>query len=58
MKILLVEDDLMLSQAIKNFCVLGHHTVKQVFDGEEAYNTISINDDYDVYIIDINLPNI
>ena len=56
MKIFLVEDDSDLNTIIYDiFCSLGYE-VASYKDGKEAFNNI-INE-YDLYIIDLNLPNV
>lgn len=55
MNILLIEDNRMLSQSIENFLHMKNFHVTPCFDGEAAIYTIDRND-YDLYIIDINLP--
>ena len=56
MKILIVEDDIQLNTTITNFLVLKNYEVKSVFDGKKALKLI--NDDFDMFIIDINIPEI
>ena len=56
MKIFLVEDDSDLNTIIYDiFCSLGYE-VATYKDGKEAFNNII--DEYDLYIIDLNLPNV
>lgn len=57
MKILLVEDEKKLSQAVKYILTKNEYTVDTVFDGEEglAYSLLKI---YDLIILDIMLPKI
>ena len=57
MKVLLIEDDIQLNTTITNFLQLIQYNVKSIFDGEVAINTID-ESDFDLYIIDINIPNI
>ena len=56
MKLLIVEDDIQLNTTITNFLVLKNYEVKSVFDGKKALKLI--NDDFDMFIIDINIPEI
>lgn len=56
MKILLLEDDIALNRAIKKITELDSHTTTPFFDGKEVYNDLSQS--YDLYILDINVPNI
>ena len=56
MKIFLVEDDHELNKSITStFNALGYK-VATYMDGKEAFD--NINMDYDIFLIDINLPNI
>lgn len=55
MKIFLLEDDYSLNEAIKEIIELENHVVDNFYDGEIAFNNIS--NDYDLYILDINIPN-
>jgi DNA-binding response OmpR family regulator len=55
MKILIVEDDIQLGRALKKNLETKGYEVKHIEDGEDAFNDILIND-YDVYLLDINLP--
>ena len=56
MKIFLLEDDYSLNEAIKEIIQLENHIVDNFYDGDVAFNNIS--NDYDLYILDINIPNI
>jgi DNA-binding response OmpR family regulator len=56
MKILLLEDDIALNRAIKKITQLDGHTTRSFFDGQDVYD--SLEDRYDLYILDINVPNI
>jgi DNA-binding response OmpR family regulator len=57
MKILLVEDDKQLGRALKKTLEAKGFEVNHIEDGEDAFNDILINN-YDVYLLDINLPKI
>ncbi len=57
MKILLIEDDIQLNKTIKKFLELQKYNVVSVLDGDDAITTIDTHN-FDMYIIDINLPNI
>ncbi len=57
MKVLIVEDDIQLNTTIKRFLELQNNNVESTLDGAEAILLIDSNK-YDIYIIDINLPNI
>lgn len=56
MKIFLLEDDYSLNEAIKEIIKLENHCVDNFYEGDVAFNNISNN--YDLYILDINTPNI
>jgi DNA-binding response OmpR family regulator len=56
MKILLLEDDIPLNTAITKVLQLESHSVDSFHDGEKAYEVIT--NPYDLYILDINVPNI
>ena len=55
MKILLLEDDASLNNAIKNALEIKGYEVKQFFNGEDAFNE---DDRFDLYILDINVPGL
>jgi len=57
MNILLIEDDIQLNVTIETFLKFKNHTVTPLLDGEVALEHIDMIQ-YDMYIIDINLPNI
>jgi len=54
-KIFLLEDDKDLNESIKEALNLIGFEVKGFFDGEEASNAV-MSEDFDFYIIDINVP--
>lgn len=56
MKIFLLEDDYSLNEAITEIIELESYIVDCFYDGEIAFNSIS--NEYDLYILDINIPNI
>jgi DNA-binding response OmpR family regulator len=57
MKILLVEDDKQLGRALKKTLNAKGYEVNHIEDGEDAFNDILIHE-YDVFLLDINLPKI
>lgn len=57
MRILQIEDDLQLNNTLKKF-LSRKHTVTEISDGEKAVEILDSNDTFELYIIDINLPNI
>lgn len=56
-KILLVEDDLDLSDRIKDFLVKEGHVTEQVADGNDADHRVKYYD-YDLIVLDWELPGI
>jgi len=58
MKILLLEDEVMLQSAIVEYLVeTRDYDIDAYEDGEDAYNAI-YEDNYDMFIFDINTPSI
>ena len=56
MKVLLLEDELMLQGAIKEYLSDSGFEVTAFEDGQEAYENIASNS-YDLFIFDINTPS-
>ncbi len=56
MKILIIEDDKIFSNAIVDFCESNQHDIVVAYDGIKAVEKID-NTIFDLYIIDINLPS-
>ncbi|WP_455756611.1 response regulator transcription factor [Sulfurimonas sp.] len=56
MKILLLEDEIMLNESIQEYLETLGHSIDTYFDGLEAFNSIK-NNSYDLLILDINVPN-
>lgn len=57
MKILLLEDEVMLNESICEYLEAEGHRVESFFDGKKAFEVIRENL-YDLLILDINVPNI
>ncbi|WP_373034623.1 response regulator transcription factor [Sulfurimonas sp.] len=57
MKILLLEDEVMLNESICEYLESDGHRVETFFDGSEAFEAIK-NNLYDLLILDINVPGI
>ena len=57
MKILLLEDDVILQEIIEEFLLESGYDVEAFFDGEKALDTIGTNA-YDMLLLDVNVPNI
>ncbi|MDB5185161.1 MAG: ykoG [Candidatus Saccharibacteria bacterium] len=55
MKILVVEDEHRIAQAIKQGLEQESYAVDVCYDGEDGYNTAA-NDEYDVIILDVMMP--
>ena len=56
MKILLLEDDVALNRAIKKVIEIDKHTAVAYLDGQDVLD--NLDKQYDLYILDINVPNI
>lgn len=56
MKIFLLEDDYSLNETIKEMLEINNHKITSFYDGEVAYKNIF--DNYDLYILDINIPSL
>ncbi len=56
MKILLLEDEVMLNESIAEYLEENGHKIDSFFDGMEAYNAMR-DSSYDLFILDINVPN-
>ena len=57
MNVLLIEDDIQLNTTITNFLRFKNYEVSSLVDGEKALSYID-DTRYDLFIIDINIPNI
>lgn len=57
MKILLLEDEIMLQEAMKEYLQDTGYTVDSFEDGQEAYKAAS-STAYDLFIFDINTPSV
>ena len=57
MRVLLLEDELMLQSAIEEYLAATGYEVDACEDGEEAYRTVG-EKRYDLFIFDINTPSI
>ena len=57
MKLLLLEDDPVLSNEIKDFFKSKEIVIDTVFDGNLFFKQIK-NNQYDIYLLDINVPKI
>ncbi|MGL5346765.1 MAG: response regulator transcription factor [Peptostreptococcaceae bacterium] len=55
MKLLLVEDEIQLSEALSQILIKNNYTVDTVFDGEDGLD-YGLTDIYDAIILDIMLP--
>lgn len=56
MKILLLEDELMLNESIEEYLVMLGHQVISFADGKDALE--AINDTIDMLVLDVNTPSI
>jgi DNA-binding response OmpR family regulator len=57
MKILLLEDEVMLNESIQEFLESEGHTVESYLDGLVAFDDLKSNS-YDLLILDINVPGL
>jgi len=57
MKILLLEDDVILQEIIEEYLVEQDYDVESFFDGEKALDAIG-TDSYDMLLLDVNVPGI
>jgi DNA-binding response OmpR family regulator len=57
MKVLLLEDELMLQSAIREYLTDTGYEVTAFEDGQDAYKS-AFEDNYDLFIFDINTPGI
>jgi len=57
MKILLLEDDVILQEIIEEFLVEAEYEVESFFDGEKALDAIGAGS-YGMLLLDVNVPNI
>ena len=57
MKILLLEDDIILSEIIEEYLQKLNHTVICSFDGEEA-EILCFDEKFDLLLLDVNVPNL
>ncbi len=57
MKILLLEDDVILQEIIEEFLIEEGYSVESFFDGEKALDAIGVGI-YDMLLLDVNVPNI
>jgi len=55
MKILLLEDEVMLNESISEYLEVDGHSVESFFDGLSAFERIQ-SESYDLLILDINVP--
>ena len=57
MKILLLEDEIMLNESICEYLESLGHIIEAYIDGKTAFEAMKIQK-YDLYILDINVPHI
>ena len=55
MKILIVDDERMIREVIKEYCLEENYIVDEAEDGDEAFNKLNSNE-YDLMILDIMMP--
>lgn len=57
MKVLIVDDEELIRNIIKEYCLSENYSVMLASDGEEALNILSTNNDIDIIVLDIMMPN-
>ncbi|MBP7742232.1 MAG: response regulator transcription factor [Aliarcobacter sp.] len=57
MRILLLEDDLILNEILQEHLIEREHTVFSVFTGNDAQDAI-YSKNFDILLLDVNVPNI
>jgi two-component system copper resistance phosphate regulon response regulator CusR len=57
MRILIIEDDHKIAQAVKEGLAQESYAVDVAYDGEDGLNT-ALNDDYDLILLDVMLPKL
>jgi len=57
LKILLLEDDIILNELVEEFLISLGHTVTCAYDGEEALDTIFENT-FDILLFDVGIPTL
>lgn len=57
MKILLLEDDIILNELVEEFLQSIGHEVRCEYDGLEALSTID-EDSFDLFLLDVGIPNL
>ena len=57
MKILLLEDDVILQDILEEFLLETGYEVESFYDGEKALDAMGVNR-YDMLLLDVNVPNI
>jgi two-component system OmpR family response regulator len=58
MKVLLLEDDVILQEIIEEFLLESGYEVESFFDGEKALDAIGDSRGYDMLLLDVNVPSI
>ena len=57
MKVLIVDDEELIRNIIKEYCLNENYSVVLASDGEEALNILTKESDIDIVILDIMMPN-
>ena len=57
MKVLVIEDDIQLNTTVSDFLRDNGYDVTSHYDGDDSIKEID-STEYDLYVIDINIPNI
>ena len=56
-KILIIEDDIAISEMVKNYLIKDGFNITTAFDGEEGIVKY-LNDDFDLIILDLMMPKL
>lgn len=57
LKLLLIEDDPLLASTLIETLAVENQRVERIADGGEALASLSLDHDYDLILLDLNLPN-
>ena len=56
MKVLIVDDEELIRNIIKDYCINEGYSCIEASDGEDAINVINNNNDIDIMVLDIMMP--
>ena len=58
MKVLIVDDEELIRNVIKEYCLLDNYEVIEASNGLEAINKVKENNDIDIIILDVMMPKL